>query len=252
MKIFGWFKTKIRTYFLAGLLVIVPLGVTLLVISAILRLMDRILDLIPLKFHPETYLHFRIPGLGLILALLLVMLTGVLVRNYIGRRVVYFGEYFLSTIPLVRPLYLAVKQVIQAIFGETHDAFKRAVLVEYPRKGVYALAFVTGQTSGELKVKTEGKMLNVFLPTTPNPTSGFYLVIKDSQCPAVGTCATQAWCNTGDVVTGGGGHGHPKLDLPLTLSHPIKAFDDEGWYAGTTFADAGESFYTFAICAQMP
>ena len=89
-------------------------------------------------------------------------------------------------------------------------------------------------------------------PQGPPGVSGFYLVINDSPCPAVGTCATQAWCNTGDVVTGGGGHGHPKLDLPLTLSHPIKAFNDEGWYAGTTFADAGESFYTFAICAQMP
>lgn len=207
MKIFGWFKTKIRAYFLAGLLVIVPLGVTLLVISAILRLMDRILDLIPLKFHPETYLHFKIPGLGLILALLLVMLTGVLVRNYIGRRVVYFGEYLLSTIPLVRPLYVAVKQVIQAIFGETHDAFKRAVLVEYPRKGVYALAFVTGQTSGELKVKTEGKMLNVFLPTTPNPTSGFYLVIAEADTIPLSISVEDAFklLISGGVVEPGGG-----------------------------------------------
>ncbi len=181
MNIFRWLKDKLRTYFLAGLLVIVPLGVTLLVISAILRLMDRVLDIIPPKFHPETHLPFKIPGLGFILAMLVVMLTGFLVRNYIGRRVVAFGEYLLSTIPLVRPLYIAVKQLIQAIFGDTHDAFKRAVLVEYPRKGVYALAFVTGQTSGVLKVNTEGKMLNVFLPTTPNPTSGFYLVIAEAE-----------------------------------------------------------------------
>ena len=179
MKILRWFKAKIRAYFLAGLLVIVPLGVTLFVISAILRLMDRVLDLIPPKFHPETYLPFKMPGLGLILALLLVMITGVLVRNYIGRRVVAFGEYVLSTIPLVRPLYVAVKQLLQAIFGDTHDAFKRAVLIEYPRKGVYALAFVTGQTSGDVLLKTNGKMLNLFLPTTPNPTSGFYLVIPE-------------------------------------------------------------------------
>ena len=181
MNILKWFKAKIRAYFLAGLLVIVPLGVTLLVISAILRLMDRILDLIPSKFHPGTYLPFKIPGLGFVLALLLVILTGVLVRNYIGRRVVAFGEYLLSTIPLVRPLYLAVKQLIQAIFGDTHDAFKRAVLVEYPRKGVYALAFVTGQVSEELRLETDRKMINLFLPTTPNPTSGFYLVVAEEE-----------------------------------------------------------------------
>ena len=179
MNIFRWLKSKIRAYFLAGLLVIVPLGVTLFVISTILRLMDRVLDIIPPKFHPETHLPFKIPGLGFILAMLVVMLTGVLVRNYIGRRVVAFGEDVLSTIPLVRPLYLAVKQLLQAIFGDTHDAFKRAVLIEYPRKGVYALAFVTGQTSGDGLLKTNGKMLNLFLPTTPNPTSGFYLVIPE-------------------------------------------------------------------------
>ena len=181
MNILGWFKAKIRAYFLAGLLVIVPLGVTLFVISAILRLMDRVLDIIPAKFHPETHLPFKIPGLGFILALLLVMLTGVLVRNYIGTRVVAFGEYLLSTIPFVRPLYVAVKQLLQAMFGDTQDAFKRVVLVEYPRKGVYALAFVTGQASGELRLKTDQKMINLFLPTTPNPTSGFYLVVAEEE-----------------------------------------------------------------------
>ncbi len=207
MKILRWFKAKIRAYFLAGLLVIVPLGVTLFVISAILRLMDRVLDLIPPKLHPETYLPFKIPGLGLLLAILLIMITGVLVRNYIGTRVVAFGEYVLSTIPLVRPLYVAVKQLLQAIFGDTHDAFKRAVLVEYPRKGVYALAFVTGRTSGELQLKTNGKMLNVFLPTTPNPTSGFYLVIPEEDTIPLSIGVEDAFklLISGGVVEPGGG-----------------------------------------------
>lgn len=179
MSMFKWFKAQIRAYFLAGLLVLVPLGVTAAVITAILRLIDRLLVIIPPKFHPHTYLHFKIPGLGLVLAIVLIMITGVLVKNYIGRRVVDFGEYILSGIPLVRPVYVAVKQVIHAMFGDTPYAFKRAILVEYPRRGVWALAFVTGKTYGEIEEKTEKKTINVFLPTTPNPTSGFYLVVPE-------------------------------------------------------------------------
>jgi uncharacterized membrane protein len=181
MNLFKWLKAKLRGYFLAGLLVIVPLSVTLFVISAILRLMDRILVIIPPKFHPHTYMHFKIPGLGVILAIFLVMLTGIFVKNFIGKRVVDFGEYLLSNIPLVRPVYAAVKQVIQAMFGETPYAFKRAILLEYPRKGVYALAFVTGKTTKEIQRKVQSEMINVFLPTTPNPTSGFYLVIAEKE-----------------------------------------------------------------------
>jgi uncharacterized membrane protein len=179
MSMFKWFKAQIRGYFLAGLLVLVPLGVTAAVITAILRLIDRLLVIIPPKFHPHTYLHFKIPGFGLVLAIVLIMITGVLVKNYIGRRVVDFGEYILSGIPLVRPVYVAVKQVIHAMFGDTPYAFKRAILVEYPRRGVWALAFVTGKTYGEIEEKTEKKTINVFLPTTPNPTSGFYLVVPE-------------------------------------------------------------------------
>ncbi|MFP3870948.1 MAG: DUF502 domain-containing protein [Syntrophobacteria bacterium] len=181
MTIFKRLKDKLRAYFLAGLLIIVPLGVTLFVISAILRLMDRLLVIIPPKFHPHAYLPFKIPGLGLILALFLVMLTGVLVKNFIGRRVVDCGEYVLSNIPFVRPVYAAVKQLIQSMFGESQDAFQRVILIEYPRKGVYALAFVTSPAAGELQEKTGSTMINVFVPTTPNPTSGFYLIVAKEE-----------------------------------------------------------------------
>lgn len=177
MRFFHWIKSVIRAYFLAGLLVIVPLGAVIFVISAILRLMDRALRVIPQEFHPEAYLPFKIPGLGLVLFIAVVLVTGVLVKNYVGRRVVDFGEYMVSKIPLVRPLYAAVKQLILAIFGDAHDAFKRVVLVEYPRKGVYSLAFVTARTSGEIKERVGTEMLSIFLPTTPNPTSGFFLVL---------------------------------------------------------------------------
>jgi uncharacterized membrane protein len=206
MSMFKWFKAQIRGYFLAGLLVIVPLGVTVFVITAILRLIDRLLIIIPPKFHPHTYLPFKIPGLGLVLAIVLIMITGILVKNYIGRRVVHFGEYILSGIPLVRPVYAAVKQVIQAMFGDTPYAFKRAILVEYPRKGVWALAFVTGKTYGEIEEKTEKKTINVFLPTTPNPTSGFYLVIPEEDTISLDISVEDAFklLISGGVVEPGG------------------------------------------------
>ena len=141
--------------------------------------MDRILGVIPPKFHPHAYFPFKIPGLGLVLFIALVMITGILVKNYFGRRVVDFGEYIVSKIPLVRPIYVAVKQLILAIFGDTQDAFKRVVLIEYPRKGVYGLAFVTGLATGEIQEKTTNAMINVFVPTTPNPTSGYYLLVPE-------------------------------------------------------------------------
>jgi uncharacterized membrane protein len=179
MRFFNWLRAIIRGYFMAGLLVIVPLGAVIFVISVIIRLMDRALGFIPQKFHPDIYLPFKIPGLGLVLFVVIVLVTGILVKNYIGRRIVDFGEYMVSKIPLVRPLYGAVKQLILAIFGDTHEAFKRVVLVEYPRKGVYSLAFVTARTSGEIREKIGTKMLSIFLPTTPNPTSGFFLVLPE-------------------------------------------------------------------------
>jgi uncharacterized membrane protein len=191
---------------LAGLLVIVPLGVTVAVITAVLRLIDRLLIIIPPKCHPQTYLPFKIPGLGLVLAIVLIMITGILVKNYIGRRVVDFGESILSGIPLVRPVYVAVKQVIQAMFGDTPYAFKRAILVEYPRKGVWAIAFVTGKTYGEIEEKTEKKTINVFLPTTPNPTSGFYLVIPEEDTISLDISVEDAFklLISGGVVEPGG------------------------------------------------
>jgi uncharacterized membrane protein len=171
------FKDKIRGYFFAGILVILPLGITLYLITVVLKLMDRVVDVIPAPFNPETYLPVRVPGFGLVLGFILVVLTGMLVKNYIGRRVVDFGEYLLSTIPLVRPIYSAMKQITQAMFGETQSAFKRAVLVEFPREGLYSLAFVTGVAAEEIEDKKAAKLISVFVPTTPNPTSGFYLMV---------------------------------------------------------------------------
>jgi uncharacterized membrane protein len=146
-----------------------------------LGLIDHVLDIIPAPLHPQTYLPFRVPGLGVVLSLLVVILTGILVKNYMGRRVVDFGEYFLSKIPLVRPIYGAVKQITQAMFGETQAAFKRAILVKFPREDLYSLAFVTGKAVEEVGDKTARKLISIFVPTTPNPTSGFYLMVPEEE-----------------------------------------------------------------------
>lgn len=206
MRFFHWIKSIIRGYFLAGLLVIVPLGAVIFVIAVILKVMDRALGVIPQKFHPEAYLPINFPGLGLVLFIVLVLITGILVKNYVGRRVVDFGEYMVSKIPLVRPLYGAVKQLILAIFGDGHDAFKRVVLVEYPRKGVYSLAFVTARTSGEIQERVGIKMLSVFLPTTPNPTSGFFLVLPEEDTIPLSMSVEEAFklLISGGVVEPGG------------------------------------------------
>jgi uncharacterized membrane protein len=174
-------KGRVRGYFFAGLLIILPLAITVYVITAILKVMDRMLDIMPPPLRPQTYLPFPVPGLGLILSLLVVILTGMLVKNYMGRRVVDFGEYLLSKIPLVRPIYSAMKQITQGVFGETQAAFKQAVVVEFPRQGVYSLGFVTGPVAAEIAGKAAKKLVSVFIPTTPNPTSGFYLMVPEKE-----------------------------------------------------------------------
>lgn len=170
-----------RGYFFAGLLIILPLGITVYVITAILKVMDRVLDILPPPLHPQTYIPFPVPGLGLILSLLVVILTGMLAKNYMGRRVVDFGEHLLSKIPLVRPVYGAIKQITKGVFGEPHGAFKRAVVLEFPRQGVYALGFVTGTAAVEIEGHAHEDLVSIFIPTTPNPTSGFYLMVPEKE-----------------------------------------------------------------------
>jgi uncharacterized membrane protein len=172
-------RTKIRNYFIAGLLTVVPLSITVYVISSLLKYADRIFNVIPSQYHPREFLPFPFPGLGAILVLTAIFITGLLVRNYVGRHIVEFGERIVYQIPLVRPIYMAIKQLLVAIFSQSYDGFKKVVLIEYPRRGIYALGFLTGVASGEVQELTRERVLNVFLPTTPNPTSGFYLLIPE-------------------------------------------------------------------------
>ncbi len=173
------FKNRIKGYFLAGLLVLIPLGVTLYVIHFLISLMDKTIKLLPHFLRPETILHIHIPGLGIILILIITLFTGIMVKNYIGHKLVLYGELIVGYIPLVNTVYQGIKQLVEAIFTSRGQNFNRVILLEYPRKGIYTLGFVTGKVRGLLKHESLENMLNVFVPTTPNPTSGFYLLVPE-------------------------------------------------------------------------
>ena len=174
-------RTSLKNYFLTGLLVILPIFITVYIILSLIRAMDAILKYIPAEYLPETYLQIHIPGLGLILVVILVFVVGLLTRNFIGRKIVKLGENIVDRIPLVRILYTGVKQLLEPLFLQKTNAFKRVALIEYPRRGVHVIGFVTGESKGEVQSKTSKDMMNVFVPTTPNPTSGFYILIPEDE-----------------------------------------------------------------------
>jgi uncharacterized membrane protein len=171
---------RLRRYLVAGLLVWLPLVATYLVLSFSIRLIDRSLLLLPPPLRPENLIGFQIPGLGVILTLLLVLLTGLIVANFFGRKLVGAWESLLSRIPLVRSVYGAVKQITASLFADASQSFREVVLVEYPRRGLWMLAFVTGDTPRKFQSVVNEELINIYVPTTPNPTSGFYIMVPPS------------------------------------------------------------------------
>lgn len=169
---------RLRGYFLAGLLVVAPVGITFWLSWLVLTFIDsRVTPLIPVAYNPNTYVPFAIPGLGVVILLLFITLVGVLTRVLLGRWIVRGGEHLLSRMPVVRSVYAATKQIVETVLAHQSDAFRQAVLFEYPRRGSWAIGFVTGKTVGEVQNVTEDEVVNVFLPTTPNPTSGYLLFL---------------------------------------------------------------------------
>ena len=168
---------RLRRYLVAGLVVWLPIGVTILVVKVLLDLMDRLLLLLPPDYRPDALFGFHVPGLGVLLALLLLLVTGVLVANFLGRRTVALVETLLERIPLVRTVYGAVKNFAEMVLSDSTSTFDKVLLIEYPRPGLYSLAFQTSEHPPELEAKTGQELVCVFLPTTPNPTSGFTLMV---------------------------------------------------------------------------
>lgn len=170
----------LRRYFIAGLLVWVPLGITALIIEVMVGLVYGMLLYLPPALRPDTFFGVQIPALGVVVAvvavLLIVLVTGMTVTNLFGKQLMRLGERVLEKIPFVRGIYGAVKQVTETLFSNSGQSFRRVVLVPYPHPACWSLAFLTGEGTGEIRRKTGRELINVFIPTTPNPTSGFFLM----------------------------------------------------------------------------
>jgi len=168
---------RLRRYIVAGILVWLPIGVTIFLVRILIGLLDRTMVLIPQRYQPEEYLGFAIPGLGIVLTILLLLITGVLAANIVGRSMVGLWESMLERIPVVRSVYSAAKNFAEIVFSDSSQSFKKVLLIEYPRKGLYSLAFQTSSKLGEVQGRTGESVVCTFVPTTPNPTSGFIIIV---------------------------------------------------------------------------
>ncbi len=167
----------IKRYFITGLLIWVPLAITAWVLSLIASVADQSLRLLPLSVHPHNLLGFDIPGAGILLTLLIILTTGLLAANFIGQRLVSWWELLLARIPVVNSIYNSVKQVSDTLFSSSGNAFRKALLIQYPREGSWTIAFLTGKPGGDIVNHLGNDYVSVYVPTTPNPTSGFFLML---------------------------------------------------------------------------
>ena len=169
---------RLRTYLLAGVLVTAPISITIYISWIFIDYVDgKITPMIPAQYNPETYLPFSIPGLGLLVVAIVLILIGALTAGLLGRWFLRSSEQIFARMPVVRGIYATVKQVFETVLSHQSDAFRQVVMIEYPRRGIWALGFLTGTTLGEVQNLTTEEVLNIFLPTTPNPTSGFLLFV---------------------------------------------------------------------------
>lgn len=173
-------KQLIKRYFITGLLIWVPLAITAWVLSLIVSVADRTLLLLPAAWNPNNTLGYHIPGLGIAVTLLVIFFTGVLTANFIGERLVRWWEGLLHRIPVVNKIYGAVKQVSDTLFSSSGEAFRKALLVRYPHPDSWTIAFLTGTPGGDAANHLDGDYVSVYVPTTPNPTSGFFLMMRRS------------------------------------------------------------------------
>ena len=172
----------IRRWLLAGLLVLVPLIITVWVLNWVVGTLDQTLQILPAHWQPDRLLGIHIPGFGVLLALVIVLLIGAIASNFMGRRLLSWWNALLGRIPIVRSIYSSVKQVSDTLFSENGNAFRKALLVQWPRPGVWTIAFQTGTPGGDVLTHLGDDYLSVYVPTTPNPTGGYFVMLKRSDC----------------------------------------------------------------------
>lgn len=172
----------IRKWLLAGLLVIVPVAITIWVLDWIVGTLDQTLLILPAQWQPDRLLGFHIPGFGVLLALAILLVVGATASNFLGKKLVDWSNVLLHRIPVVRSIYSGVKQVSDTLFSENGNAFRKAVLLQWPREGVWTIGFVTGVPGGDAANHLPDDCLSVYVPTTPNPTGGYFVMLKKSDC----------------------------------------------------------------------
>jgi uncharacterized membrane protein len=173
----------LRKWLLAGLLVIVPVAITVAVLRWIIDTLDQTLLILPEAWQPDKLIGFHIPGFGVLLTLAILLLVGAAASNFVGKKLVNIGDRVVSRIPVVRGIYSSVKQVSDTLFSESGNAFRVAVLVQWPRPDVWTIGFVTGIPGGDVTTYLRGEeYLSVYVPTTPNPTGGYFVMLRKSDC----------------------------------------------------------------------
>jgi uncharacterized membrane protein len=208
-----------KRYFITGLLIWVPLGITAWALKFLISTMDQSLLLLPNSLQPENLVGVYIPGMGAVLTLLVVFLTGLATTNIIGQRLVVFWEGVLWRIPVVKSIYYGVKQVSDTLFSSQGEAFRKALLVQYPREGSWTIAFMTGSPGGDVVNHLKGEYVSVYVPTTPNPTSGFFLMMPRSDVIELDMSVDAAlkYIISMGVVAPGNGKKHPNPSQAVLL-----------------------------------
>lgn len=207
---------NLKAYFVTGLLVVVPLYITVYVLGLIVGFMDGVFDVLPAPLRPDTYLPFRVPGQGILFTVAGIFAVGVLTRNFLGQKILDATDRLMSRVPVLRSVYNSSKQLMETFFSSEHEGFRRVVLVEFPRKGIYSIGFVTGRTRGEMRESTSEGTINIFMPTTPNPTSGYYIVVPEDDVIPLGMKVEDAFkvLMSGGMIMPGDRKSDPRFPEP--------------------------------------
>ncbi len=202
----------VRRWLLAGLLVLVPLGITFWVLEWMIATLDQTLLFLPGSWHPDKLIGFHIPGFGVLLALFILLLIGAITSNFFGKKLLSWWNSLLNRIPIVRSIYSGVKQVSDTLFSENGNAFRKALLVQWPREGMWTIGFQTGTPGGDVASHLQGDYLSVYVPTTPNPTGGYFVMLKREHCIELKMSVDEALTyviSMGVVVPGSGANFKP-------------------------------------------
>ena len=222
------FGQRVRAYFFTGVLITAPLFITGYLAWLFIGFVDaKITPLLPMQYNPESYLPFGVPGLGLIILFIALTVIGAVTAGFFGKLWLRFTERLLNRMPVVRNVYSAVKQIFETVLAQQSNAFREAVLVEYPRRGIWAIAFITGRTEGEVQNVTEEECLNIFIPTTPNPTSGFLLFVpkKDLISLSMSTEEAIKMVISGGIITPPDMRSQNEKNTILTSAHVYEDLD---------------------------